>query len=189
MCVGAAAATALTAVGTVVSMAAANQQAKATAAAYNSQAEADEANARIAQQQAKDTLERGQAQEEEQRQKATRFKAQQKAAFAATGLDSTSGSPLDVLTDTEHVSEMDAANIRYNAGQESLGFRQQANNYLYQAGGNRAAASNAMKAGRMQMAATLIGGATTMADRWNKLGKTPKKNEVKPMTAKWNGNF
>ncbi|WP_021167485.1 hypothetical protein SOV_17400 [Sporomusa ovata DSM 2662] len=170
MCVAAVAgaANALAAVGTVVSMAATNQQAKASAAAYNSQAEANDANARIAQQQAQDSVARGQVQEDQQRQKAARFKAQQKAAFAATGVDSTSGSSLEVLTDTAFGSEMDAANIRYNAGQEALGFRQQANNYTYQARSDRAAASNAKTAGKWQMASTLIGGATTIADRWNK---------------------
>ena len=165
----------LTAVGTVVSMAATNQQAKAQAAAYNSQAEANEANARISREQAQDAIERGQEEEEKQRQKAARFKAGQKAAFAASGVDTTDGTPLDVLTDTAFASEVNAANIRYNAGQEALGFRRQANNYLYEAGADRAAASNAKSAGRMQMFSTLIGGATTMADRWNKLGKVSKK--------------
>lgn len=171
MCVAVAAgaASALTAVGTVISMAAANQQAKATASAYNSQASAADANAKLAQQQAQDAQERGRAAEEQQRQKAARFRASQKAAFAASGVDSTSGSALDVLTDTMYLSELDAANIRYNAGQEAQGFKQQANNYLFQGRSDRAAASNAKKAGRLQMASSLISGATTIADRWNKL--------------------
>jgi hypothetical protein len=175
MCVvAAAAANALTAVGTVVSMAAANQQSKAQAAVYNSQAEANEQNAKIAQQQAKDAIQRGQVEEDQQRQKAARIKAQQQAQFAASGVDSTSGSALDVLTDTMYLSELDAANIRYNAGQEAFGHNQQANNYLFQARSDRAAASNTRKAGRMQMFSTLISGATTMADRFNKLGNGVK---------------
>lgn len=153
-------------------MAATHQQAKAQASAYNSQAAANDANARQAQQQAQDALDRGRAAEEQERQKAARFQAQQKAAFAASGTDSTSGNALDVLTDTEYMGELNAANIRYNAGQESLGFRQQSNNYLFQARSDRAAASNARRAGRLQMATTLIGGATTIADRFNKLGGT-----------------
>jgi len=160
---------ALSVASTALGMAAANREAKATAAAYNSQAQTDEANARIARQQAEDAISRGQTEEDQLRQKATRFKASQKAAFAASGTDTTMGSAIDVITDTSFLSEQDAANVRYNASQQSLGFRQQANNYMFQARGNRAAAKNARTAGKMKMFSTLIGGATTMADRMNQM--------------------
>jgi hypothetical protein len=74
-----------------------------------------------------------------------------RAGFGASGVEVTSGSPLDVLSDAAMFNELDKQTIANNAEREAHGFRLQAGNYLAQASASRSA-------GRSNAAGTILSG-------------------------------
>jgi hypothetical protein len=56
----------------------------------------------------------------------TQVIAEQRAAFGASGVDGSSGSPLALMADSRLMSELDALTIRNNAAREAWGLRTQA---------------------------------------------------------------
>jgi len=87
------------------------------------------------------------------------LKGTQTASLAAHGVALDQGSALDVLTSTDVMGAADAATIHDNAAKESWGDQVQAANYRSQASN-----ANPWAAGFTSM----IGGASTVADRWYK---------------------
>jgi hypothetical protein len=130
-------------------------------AAQASQAAQDRADfqAKQARIQAEDAVKRGVAEEQAQRRKSSALQSRQAAVLAASNLDLSSGSPLDILTDTAELGELDALTIRGNAGREAASYRAQAD--LYEMEGDAAAAALPL-----QLGATALGGATSLAERW-----------------------
>lgn len=106
------------------------------AAEYN--AKINERNAEIANLQAVDAEQRGAAAVKNLRIRIARLKGSQRAAAAASGVVVDTGSPLDVLQDTEFFGEVDAMTIRENAAREAWGFRTQAGGFVAQARLSRA---------------------------------------------------
>lgn len=154
--------------GTIAGSFGAMQQARAQAAAYNAQAQAAEQNARLVdvqRSQASDTKA-----EELQRLRANTSKlaATQKATMAAGGLDTGSGSNLDILTDTAYLSEVDAALLRYKYDINDWQMRNQKIDYQNQASMARSAASNAGKAGTIGAMTNLMSGVGQVAGNWYK---------------------
>lgn len=143
--------TAVTAVGQV-------QQAQATASANRYQAQVQEMNATLAERRAKDAIERGAAEEQRKRQEVQRILGAQRAGMAANGVDLTFGSPLDVLTDTAVLGELDALTIRSNAYRESYDHRVDAVNQRAGATMSRMAASSASTGGYLAAAGTVLTG-------------------------------
>ena len=166
----------LQALGVITTVAAANQQAKATANMYEYQKQINKRNAELATRQAQDASERGFEREQELRRKAAAMKAAQRAALASQGTAITSGSPLLILQDTAYQSELDAATIRYNAQLEKYGYLAQAQNYYADAAQNSAAAANARIMGRYNAIGSLLTGAASVADKWS----VYRKNYPKP---------
>lgn len=144
------------------------QQGKATAASNRYNAQVSEMNAKIADKAAKDTLERGKIEEQKQRQKTAQIMGQQTAGMAASGLDLSFGSPLDLLVDTAVMGEMDALTIRSNAYREERDIRQQGANYRGQAGMQRASADSALSGGFLGGVGTLLGGGAKAAAYYKK---------------------
>ena len=143
---------AMTAVGTMVSAIGAIQQANAQSAMYEQQAKINEMEA-------SDSVERGMEEQREHRRKVQLLMGKQKAAYGASGLSAGDGTPVDMLEDTAYMAELDAATIRYNAQRERWG-------HLNNANINRASAKNARTAGKWNAFSTILGGATTVADKW-----------------------
>ena len=73
--------------------------------------------------QAEQTIEQGKVAEQAQRVKTSQLKGEQKTAFAAAGVDVASGSPVDIITDTEAIGELDALTIRGGAETEAANLR------------------------------------------------------------------
>ena len=90
-------------------------------------------NAGLADRAAGDALQRGQYQEGRDRLQSDRLQAQQKAGYAAAGVDVKSGSALDVLSDTSEMSDLDARIIQNNAAREAFGYTSQARSQRRQA--------------------------------------------------------
>jgi hypothetical protein len=116
-------------------------------------------NAQLADQQAADAISRGQSGEFNSRLRTAQLKGTQTASLAAHGVALDQGSALDVLTSTDVMGAADAATIRDNANKEAWGDQVKASNYRAQA-----SAANPWAAGFT----SLIGGASTVADRWYK---------------------
>jgi len=84
-----------------------------------------------------------------------KLKGFQKTGYVKSGVRSDTGTPLDVLKDTERLAEIDANIIRY-------GGDLQASNALTEAKTYRSAASSAQTAGWLNAGSTLL----TMPSRW-----------------------
>jgi len=147
------------------------QQGKAQQQAANYQADIEDRNAKLAMRQAEDATARGAQEELNLRRQTAKLKGSQIAAIGASGGD-LSGSAIDLLTDTAHQSELDAANIRYNSQRERWGYEVQASNHRGQANAYRAAASNAKKAGTMGAVGSLLTGATSLSNSLYKKKKS-----------------
>jgi hypothetical protein len=111
--------TLLGAVGQVVAAEGQARQMEAQAKAADYNAQVVEMNATLSDRRAKDALERGAKEEQRKRLEVQRILGSQQAAMAANGVDITFGSPLDTLTDTAMLGEIDALTIRTNANRES----------------------------------------------------------------------
>jgi hypothetical protein len=109
--------------------------------------------------QAEDALARGRQQEGEVRRSTRLLGGSQRAAFAAQGLDLTTGSPSDVMENDAALGELDALTVRNNARREAMGFRAQAENERLQGDWAYRSGRNAAKSLRRQSTLTLLGGA------------------------------
>lgn len=98
------------------------------------------------------------------RQNVRRFIASQAAAIAASGNAGTQ-TALELMTDTARQAALDELAIRRNADL-------QVKESYYQAKMARQAGRNAMYAGQYQASASLISGATIVADSWYRWSQT-----------------
>lgn len=159
----------LTAASAVISAKSAYDQGQAQAAAYNAQAKANEQNANIAAKKAELAAVSGAKEEQKMRQQGQQVMGQQRAAFGANGLDISSGSPLDVLNDTNYQNEIDALTIRRNTANQVWGYQAEQTNFLNEASANKSAASNAKKAATMNAIGALLTGASSYSSYKSKM--------------------
>lgn len=118
--------TGLMVASTLLSAGGAIQQGNAAAATGRYNAKIAEMNATISEKRAYDAIERGQQEEQKKRAETARLMGAQQAAMAANGVDLSFGSPLDVITGTAALGELDALTIRSNAAREEYDYRVQA---------------------------------------------------------------
>lgn len=116
-------------------------------------------NAAIADAQSVSVGQQGTMEQNQLRDKARQVAASQKTAFAANGLDTQSGSALNVISDTAQQSEQDIQTSRYNTAMQMWGLGNQANQY-------RAEAKNAKQAGKYQARSALLSGVTSLAQKY-----------------------
>jgi len=158
----------LSILSTVVGVTSAVSESKAQASAYENQANAADQNAKIAGKQAEISAQNGAEQEKLMRQRGAAVAGSQKAGFAASGLDSAAGSPLDVLTDTYNQNELDALAIRKNSANQVWGLQANQTNYNNQASAARSSAKNAKTAGMIKAAGSVLSGVTSYQDKFGK---------------------
>lgn len=170
------------AVGTIMQMRAAKAQAEAQAQAQEWQARQLDRNAGIADAQANDAMDRGALEESRVRKYGKQTLASQRSANASSGFTS-SGSILDILAGTHEDMELDAATVRANAQRERWAYGTQAEDLRDQAALARAGANNSRAAGSWNAMTTLIGGATSIADRWQKMADVGVPMSQKKTTA------
>lgn len=127
-------------------------------------------NAGIAEQNAADNelraveaLRRGGQEEEAQRRQTAVLLGRQRAALAAGGVDTGSGTALNLQEDAAAFGEQDAQTIRDNALREAWGYRRGAENYRVQAAGERLSGKYAARAGQLNAIGAGLGsgGSTT----------------------------
>lgn len=142
--------TALSGVGMAMSAYGSYQQSRAQQAQLNYQAE-------MADLQAKDAISRGEDESIELGRRARQLRGEQEATMAARGLDISSGSPLDILRQTDYFGIVDQTQARNNARREAAGFQQQA-------AGSRAAASSINPL--FEAGGSLLSGFGQVASQW-----------------------
>lgn len=116
------------------------------------QAGVAEQNAQLAEGQSALALQRGAIAKGVERMKGSQAIGEARAQQGTSGIDLTSSSSLDVISDAAMLNELDAQTIGNNAAREAWGYQVQATN-------ERAQARSTRTAGRLGAAATLIGGA------------------------------
>lgn len=138
----------------------------AATAAYTSVASAENAkevadfNAQMQDRAAKDAEQRGAIAASEHRDKVRKMLAQNEAAGASSGLDANTGSLLASSVENAGMGELDALRLRYNAMTEASGMRTQASV-------TRAEGNNALAAGHMQAAGSILSGASSAVGAYN----------------------
>lgn len=186
---------AATAAGTVMSAIGSSNQSSGQAAAMRAQGDAQQRQAqaaqyqsqvalnskKVAEWQAADALKRGQVAEEQRRTKTKLQIGAQRAAMGSMGADVGSGSSIDIVGDTAAVGEQDALTIRNNSARDSWERKTVAANYQSQAdmanfgaGGFMQQSNNSYNSAAsydsnswIGVGANLIGGASSVADKWS----------------------
>jgi hypothetical protein len=128
--------------------------AKGERTALKLQARINEVNAKIAEGQARDALQRGERQEQAARMGAAQLRSTQRTGMAAGNIELGSETAAAVLTSTDYLSEMDAAQIKANALRDAWGYRMEAVGQRGQAAMSRATARGISPLG--QAASTLL---------------------------------
>lgn len=139
----------LSAAGTALSVVGAirSSQAQSAAADYN---------AKIASMNAQAATQQGEAAAEAQQRDSARKIGASLAAFGASGVQTDTGSPADVLAQSARDATLDNLSIKYNAKMRALG-------YQAQSGLDSASASNSSSAGILSGTAALLSGAGSAA--------------------------
>ncbi len=153
-------------IGAGVSAAGAYSTGQANSASAGYQAQVARNNAIIAEQNAQFELQKGNVETENQNYKTRALVGTQKATQAANGLDVNSGSPLDVRRSTTELGHLDALTLLNNAAAKAAGYRAAGANYTAEAGLDEMKASSAKKAGAFSVASSLIGGVSSVSDKW-----------------------
>lgn len=137
---------------------------RSTRDAYNAQGQIAANNAQVAEWRAQDAESRGEQAVYATRLKTAQFKGTQRARMAANGVDLTTGSPLEILTDTDYFGEIDRARITDNAAREAWGYRTEGQNFQGDASllRSRAAAESPLMAG----ATSLLSSASRVDKSW-----------------------
>lgn len=117
------------------------------------------ANAQEAEKQALDSLDRGGQEEARYRREIAQLIGSQRATFGARNVAADSGTALDLLSDSAYWGEMDAQQIRRNAGREAASLRTQA-------GEMRRQGRAAKRAGFLKAGASLLTGGAEAYGTW-----------------------
>ncbi len=157
---------ALAALGTGASVIGQSNRAQAEAGQGNYMAQVARNNQMLAERNTTLAEQQGQVQEDRQRLKTAQLMGSQRASLAAQGGDVNAGSDLDILGDTARAGESDALTIRNNAAQQAFGYRAQAAAAGGQANLYSANAANTMANLPFGIASSLLGGASSLADKW-----------------------
>jgi hypothetical protein len=165
----AAASLALGAIGTGLSVKGQMDSQAAAGAQQGYMAQLARQREQAAQQQARDAVLRGEIAEQKQRDLTAQRIGTQTAALAAQGTD-LEGSPTDILGDTARSGEQDALTIRNNAKREAWHYENQAAGYDADAALRESFEPSYLGAG-----ASLLMGASSLADKWDRFKHTEPK--------------
>lgn len=157
-------------IGTIASVAGAgigalgaiqSSRAQAASAKYNAAVAAN--NAVIAKQNATWAAQAGEAQAGMSQMKTRAAVGSITANQAASGVDLTTGSSLDVRSSARELGELDAISIRSNAAREAYGFETNASSFTAQSQLDRFEARSASTSGYINAGSTILGGVGTGA--------------------------
>lgn len=150
----------------IIGAAGASQTASANEAAYNYKAQVAKNNSIIAERNAVAAQQAGAVKGQTNDLKTRNLMASQLVAQASSGLDVGSGTAPLVRQSAEDIGHLDTLTILNNAAKQSSGYRSQGMNFQAEAGLDTASAANAKTAGQFGVATSLLGGASSFADKW-----------------------
>jgi hypothetical protein len=168
------AAFAMSAIGTGMSVIGQANRAQGDAAQANYMAQVARNNQIVADRNATLALQQGQVQEDRQRLKTAQVLGSQRASLAAQGGDVNTGSNLDLLGDTARSGEGDVQAIRSNAAQQAYGYQLQGASAGGQANLYSTNAANTMANLPYGIGSSLLGGASSLADTWDRYSRLPR---------------
>jgi hypothetical protein len=119
---------------------------------------------------ARNSVERGQQQEMASRAKYGALRGDQTTALAASGVTVDKGSSLDLLANTQAMSDYDASVIRNNAAREAWGYRAKATEFKLQKNLLKQQAEDDKTAAQLKMGGSLLSGMTSMSGGYSKGG-------------------
>lgn len=122
---------------------------------------------------AADATRRGDLEAQRVQRQTAQMVGQQRAGYAAKGLDITEGTPADVIDQTNFFGAADAKTARYNGQVDAWGKQVQAQNFSSQAG---AASYN----GQQAATGDLMSGASAVAGQWYMYGGGAKPGGADP---------
>lgn len=157
---------AATVAGAGLSYMGAQQQASATSAQMQYNAQVAKNNQTMADQAAVVAQQQGEVQQQQKANQEAVLIGQQKAGFAANGVDVGSETATNLLSDTKAAGELDQLTIANNAARETQGYKNQSINYAGQAGLDEASSQSALTGGALKGAAALVTGAGQVASSW-----------------------
>ena len=146
----------------------ASDQASAASATANYQAAVAANNAKQATINANYATQAGNIEAGNQQLKTAALVGAQRAAMGANGLDINSGSSMDVQSGTQLAGDVDAMTIRSNAAQKAYSYQVQGAGFTADQGLDQSRAANAIVAGQNGVASSILGGASSVADKWSK---------------------
>ena len=158
--------------GTATSVVSGIQSANEAQAQYNYQAELDKRNAKLAQNQAESTKQQGIEEARMQRIRTLQKVGAQHAQMAASGIDASQGTALDIIQDTATMGELEANTIRYKYDNASDNYQNQANDYLNQSLFDKTKAKTSYQRG---MTNTVISGMNGLSSAMDKTDNIAKK--------------
>lgn len=174
-----------TAISTTMGVVSSVQQGNAQKAQANYQAAVARNNAKIAQANADQERQEGIEESRMTRLKTAQKVGVQQASLAANGVDTSSGTALDMIEDTAAMGELDALTTRYNSESKAVSYEHTADNYNNQANLDIFAGQNAYRSGITNAIGTGFGGlgsmASTVSNNWysnNSIGKRNSGNRV-----------
>lgn len=131
-----------------------------------------EQNAKLAEQQGLASLRQGALEQERIARRARQIQGQQRALYGASGVDISSGSPLEIQASTEYMAAQDKALVRYNAELKKWGFDVEAANYKAQAQQYGNMGKSAIVGGLLGAGSTILNGNGVLGSKLGLNGNT-----------------
>ncbi len=155
-------------IGTGLSAVSAISQGQAQSASANYQAQVARVNQQIQEQNATYERQKGDVEAQSQDMKNKAALGALSAAQGASGFDMNSGSSLDTRVSARELGRLDTLTVRNNAERRAHDFDIAAMNQGAQAGLYQAQGKTSQMAGYLGAASSLIGGVSSVSDKWLK---------------------
>jgi hypothetical protein len=145
---------------TVISAAGVGMSAYTATQQANYEGKVAEANAHQANEAAHESILQGQRDQQQLYRQVSQTKGTQQAAMAASGIDTSFGSALNVQRDTAQMGQEDAATLQRNTESRTKGLDISAANYRGEASAASSRAFGAAVGGALNFGSTVLGGAS-----------------------------
>lgn len=160
-----------TAIGGGIQAYGAYQGGKAQQSMFNYQSRVAQINAQNAQTQANVEQQTGDIRAQQSGLRTAQRVGLTRAGMAAGGLDLGSGSAKSVVGSEEEVGQFEQASIRNDAARRAFGYQTAAFGDISQANVDIAAGQGARQAADINVGTSVLGAATSVADKWTKFGE------------------
>lgn len=133
----------------------------------NAQADIADRNAQLVSNKIADVEYQKQQKQKEIKQQKQQVKGSQMASMAASGVDSSYGTGLSAIADTNYTAQQDINETEYNAAKQEYGYNVEAANYRNQANATRQSAKSGLIGGLLGTAGQYYSGLSTTNKKWN----------------------